>query len=143
MSEDRKDGPRGQFEPEAGPRHRERPLGDIAQKLIRAGTDAISATSERIKERGEEFSARDVISGAARVGVSAKEEILTITAKEVRGYLEKLRVGEELRSLLTEHSLEVKASIRLKPLIEKGRLEADDIDVDAKLQPGDGGDDRK
>ncbi len=135
MGEDETDDPRVNFEPEAGGRPRERPLGDIAQKLIRASADAITATSEKIRERGEDFSPRDVLSGAARVGVSAKEEILTITAKEVRGYLEKLRVGDELRSLLTEHSLELKASIRLKPLVERGKLDADDVDVKASLEP--------
>lgn len=135
MTEKREDEPRPPFEPEAGGRGRERPLGDIAQKLIRAGADALTATSEKIKERGEDFHPLDVISGAARVGVLAKEEFLTLTAKEIRSYLEKLKVGEELRALLTEHSLEVKASIRLKPLLEKGDLKAEDVDVHASLDP--------
>ena len=63
---------------------------------------------------------------------------MTLAAEEVRSYLEKLRVGQELRSLLTEHSLEVQASIRLKPLVEKGSLAADDIDMSARLESKDG-----
>jgi uncharacterized UPF0146 family protein len=126
--------PPPQFEPEAGPRSRERPLGSVAQKLIRVGAEAFTQGAERIRERGEDFSARDVLSGAAQLGARGKEEIITIAAQEVRGYLEKLRVGEELRSLLTEHSLEVSASIRLKPLVETGSLEADDVDVAATLE---------
>ena len=41
-----------------------------------------------------------------------------MVAREVRLYLEKLRVGEELRGLMTDHSLEINASVRLKPLAE-------------------------
>lgn len=126
--------PRPEFEPETG-RGRDRPLGTVAQKLIRVGADALTVGAEKIRERGEDFSARDVLSGAAQLGVRGKEELLTLTAKEVRGYLEKLRVGEELRSLLTEHSLEIQASIKLKPLVEKGSLGPDDLDLEAELNP--------
>jgi hypothetical protein len=126
--------PRPRFEPEAGPRGRDKPLGTVAQKLIRAGAEALTMGAERIRERGEDFSAREVLSGAAQLGARGKEELMTLAAHEVRGYLEKLRVGEELRALLTEHSLEVKASIRLKPLVEEGSLDPDDVALAAKLK---------
>jgi len=51
-----------------------------------------------------------------------------LVAKEVRMYLEKLRVGEELRALMTDHSLEVKASFRLKPLDASGNSSGDSED---------------
>ncbi len=124
------------FEPETG-KSRDRPLGAVAQKLIRVGAEALTVGAEKIRERGEDFSAREVLSGAAQLGARGKEELITIAAEEVRGYLEKLRVGQELRSLLTEHSLEISASVRLKPLVETGSLEPADVDVDARLEPTD------
>ena len=136
MADDRDADPRPpHFESETGPRGRERPLGTVAQKIIRAGAEALTQGAEKIRERGEDFSAREVLSGAAQLGARGKEELMTLAAEEVRSYLEKLRVGEELRALLTEHSLEVKASIRLKPLAEKGSLGPEDVDVAASLQP--------
>ena len=119
--------------PEDGPRGRDRPMGTVAQKLIRAGAEALTQGAKRIRERGEDFSAREVLSGAAQLGVRGKEELITLAAEELRGYLEKLRVGDELRSLLTEHSLEVSASIRLKPLADRRELKPEDVKVDAKL----------
>jgi hypothetical protein len=97
----------------------ERPLGELATRLIRAGAEAAHKTSEKIRERGEDLRARDLVQGAANLTLRGKEELMTLAAKEVRGYLEKLKLGEELREFLTQHSLEVSASIRLKPLLEK------------------------
>ena len=51
--------PPPRFEPETGPRGgRERPLGAVAQKLIRVGAEALTVGAEKIRERGEDFSAR-------------------------------------------------------------------------------------
>ena len=48
----------------------------------------------------------------------AKTEMVRMTAREVRNYLEELRLKEELVNLVRGHSLEVKASFSLKPIEE-------------------------
>lgn len=46
----------------------------------------------------------------------AKNEMVRMVAREVRNYLEELKLKEDLTKLLTSHSLEVKMSLSLKPL---------------------------
>lgn len=104
---------------------REGGLGDLASRLFRVGTEAVSVGAERIREKSGELHPKDLVSGAANLGAKGKDELVTMIAGEVRGYLNKLRVGEELRSLLTDHSLEVSASVRLKPVPkEEGATES-------------------
>jgi len=91
-------------------------LGDLASRLLRVGTEAVSVGAATIREKSGELHPKDLVSGAANLGAKGKDEIVTMIASEVRGYLNKLKVGEELRSLLTDHSLEVSASVRLKPV---------------------------
>jgi len=95
---------------------REGGLGDLASRLIRVGAEAVSVGAEKLRDKGSEINPKDFVSSAASLGAKGKEELVTLVASEVRGYLNKLKVGEELRSLLTNHSLEVSASIRLKPV---------------------------
>ncbi len=95
---------------------REGGLGDLATRLLRVGTEAVSVGAEKIRERSGELHPKDLVSGAANLGAKGKDELVTMIAGEVRGYLNKLKVGEEIRSLLTDHSLEVSASVRLKPV---------------------------
>ena len=95
---------------------RESPLGDLATRLVRVGADAVNQTTGRLREAGEDVKPREILSGAVRMTAKGREELVGLVAKEVRMYLEKLRVGEELRALMTDHSLEIQASVRLKPM---------------------------
>ena len=97
---------------------RDGPLGDLASRLLRVGAEAVTQTTERLREAGEEVRPRDLVSGAVRMTAKGREELVGMVAREVRLYLEKLRVGEELRGLMTDHSLEINASVRLKPLTQ-------------------------
>ena len=94
---------------------RDSALGEFASRLLRVGAEAVTQTTGRLREAGEDVRPRDLVSGAVRMTAKGREELVGLVAKEVRMYLEKLRVGEELRGLMTDHSLEIKASVRLKP----------------------------
>lgn len=48
----------------------------------------------------------------------AKTEMVRMVAREVRHYLQELQLKEDLRDLVTGHSLEVRMSLSLKPLAE-------------------------
>jgi hypothetical protein len=106
-------------------------LGDLASRLIRVGAEAVSVGAEKIRERSADLHPKDLVSGAASLGVKGKDELVTLVAGEVRGYLNKLKVGEEIRSLLTNHGLEVSASIRLKPVAAEDEPTSTEDDDDS------------
>jgi hypothetical protein len=91
-------------------------IGDLASRLIRVGAEAVSIGAEKLREKGSDLNPKEFVSGAASFTAKGKDELVTLVAGEVRGYLNKLKVGEEIRSLITDHSLEVSASIRFKPV---------------------------
>lgn len=87
---------------------RDRAIGDLAGRLIRAGAGAVNAGADKIREKGDDFpKAGELLSGAAKLSARGKEEVVTMIAKEVRNYLEKLRVGEELERFLETHELQI------------------------------------
>ncbi len=115
-------------------KERDRALGDLAGRLIRAGADAVTSSAEKIQKRGEDFpKASELISGAAKLSARGKEELVTLVANEVRGYLEKLRVGEEIEDFLTSHELQI--SLKVNP--RKTSDEGDEEPVEPDEEPPD------
>lgn len=94
-------------------RRRSDGISDLAARFIRAGAEAVVNTGGKIKERGEDFRARDVIAGAVHATARGKDEVVTLVAKEVRTYLDKLELGKELAEFARTHSLEVNATFSL------------------------------
>lgn len=62
--------------------------------------------------------AMDLMGAFLETSDRAKTEMVKMVAREVRNYLDELKLKEDMRSLLTGHSLEVKMSLSLKPLAE-------------------------
>ncbi|MCO4771325.1 MAG: hypothetical protein KDA24_14925 [Deltaproteobacteria bacterium] len=89
-------------------------ISELASRFIRAGAEAVVNTGGRLRERGEDFKPRDVLAGAAKVAVTGKDEVVTLIAKEVRNYLDKLEIGKEMADFARGHELEVNATFRLK-----------------------------
>lgn len=54
----------------------------------------------------------------------AKTEAVRMLAREVRHYLEELKLKEDFKQLVTSHSLELKMSVSLKPLAEAAEGQA-------------------
>ncbi|MEL6347970.1 MAG: hypothetical protein AAFV53_32990 [Myxococcota bacterium] len=63
-------------------------------------------------------STREMLMSAINTGDKARMEIIRLLAREVRGYLEALELHKDLHHLLTNYSLEVQASVSLKPLAD-------------------------
>ena len=59
---------------------------------------------------------REVIGGVLDISDRAKTEAVRLVAREVRHYLDELRIMDDMKELVTSHSLEVKLSLHLKPL---------------------------
>lgn len=110
MSEDKRDGPRDdaastrEAEP-SGARPRQAGFRDIARRLFREEGDP-SLRSD----------VKDAVVAALATGDKAKTEMVRMVAREVRAYLEELKIKEDLQELVTNHSLEFHASVHLKPL---------------------------
>lgn len=66
------------------------------------------------KELGQDT--RELLLNVLATSDKAKTEAVRMVAREVRSYLEALELKDDLKRLLTGHSLEI--SIRLKPLAD-------------------------
>ena len=61
---------------------RDSAVGDIAAKLLRVGAEAVTAGAEKLREKGEDLRARELVSGAASLTARGKEEVVTLLAKD-------------------------------------------------------------
>ncbi len=120
---------------------RERVLRGIARRIL---GEEPGATDELFEGEVDEESrtrleAKAILGALLETGDKAKTETVRMVAREVRGYLEALELHKDLHHLLTNYSLEVKASIHLAPLDDARRAEGADASVGLKRKPADGG----
>ena len=117
-------------------------LRGIARRIFREleddeGHDATDAPAEGREPPPPRGEARELLASMLETGDKAKTEIVRLVAREVRSYLDALELHKDLNHLLTNYSLEVKASVHLKPLAEA--LDPDGAparpSVSAKLAP--------
>lgn len=73
-------------------------------------------TAKRMMNEVPLREAKEVLGAVLDTSDRAKTEAVRMIGREVRTYLEGLGLKEDLNHLLTNYSLEVKASIHLKPL---------------------------
>ena len=52
-------------------------------------------------------------------GDKAKSEMVRMFGREVRNYLNALEIGKDVHNLITNYSLEISASVHLKPLADR------------------------
>lgn len=106
MADDRKPDPGHE-------RHREPRLRDFARRLMREVEDSGSGGEDRGR-----MDAREMLGAMLETGDKAKTEVVRMVAREVRNYLEELRAGEAIQDLITNYSVEIHASVHLRPLAE-------------------------
>ncbi len=70
----------------------------------------------RLLDRGDDV--RELASGLIESSDRAKTEMVKMVAREVRTYLDELKLKDDVRDLMTKHSLEMHVSFSLKPLVE-------------------------
>lgn len=117
------------------PRGREARLRGIARRLFRELEGAEDGGGEEAPRRpreeprvdrvpvgdedgndGHRAEAWALLGALLETGDKVKVEIVRMLAREVRGYLEALELHKDLHHLMTNYSLEVHASLHLKPL---------------------------
>jgi len=74
--------------------------------------------TRRLVERGGDET-RNLLGTVLDSSDRAKNEMVKMFAREVRHYLEALRLKEDVMELARSHSLEVHASFSLKPLLKE------------------------
>ena len=98
------------------PQRRER-LRGFARKIFRELDEEIRDEGDGGgSEERERRAAVDLLASVLETGDKAKTEAVRMVAREFRSYLEALELHKDLHHLLTNYSLEVKASVHLKPL---------------------------
>ena len=84
-------------------RSREPRLRDFARRIL--------------SDEGEKgINPRELIGAVIDGGDKAKSEVVKMVAREVRTYMEGLGLHEDIRHLMTNYSLDVNASFRLRPV---------------------------
>ncbi len=81
------------------------------------GNRLLRGIARRLRKSPDGDSEEGLLSAVLETGDKAKSEIVRLVAKEVRGYLEALELHKDLKHILTNYSLEIKASINLKELV--------------------------
>lgn len=87
------------------------------------------------EERSGRMDAREMLGAVLDTGDKAKTEVVRLIAREVRGYLDALQLGDDIHDLLTNYSLEVHASLHLRPLREEEK-ETRDASAPSEVSAG-------
>lgn len=111
----------------------EEPNLDIEEQEPGPGTEGAGAVG-RLKRLGRRLlskedladDTREILGAMLETSDKAKTEVVKLVAREVRTYLEELKVMDDLREMMTSHSLELNVSMSLKPLAEKIQASADE-----------------
>ncbi len=77
-------------------------------------TSRLYRLGRKLLDRGDDV--RDLASTVIETSDRAKSEMVRMVAREVRNYLDELKLKEDLMDLARSHSLEIGLSLRLKPL---------------------------
>lgn len=114
MSDDRK----GEGPEEPRPKSDRRPsLRGFARRILSGEESPVGEEDEHLDpDERRRLEARAILAALLETGDKAKTETIRMVAREFRGYLEALELHKDLHHLLTNYSLEVKASIHLQPL---------------------------
>jgi hypothetical protein len=106
---------------------------EIVKRTFSAGMGAVFTTEEGIRRIAKEISLpKDVAGYLANTAGATKDEVVRIVAREVREFLERMNLSEEVTKLLTTLSFEIKTEIRFIPNSEK--YTGLDPDVSTKMR---------
>src|SRR5262249_17513103 len=91
-------------------------IPDLVKRTFYAGLGAVFTTEEGIRKIASEFSLpKDVANYLINSAQSTKNELFKVVAREMREFLEKVNLQEEIAKLLTTLSFEIKTEIRFIP----------------------------
>ena len=89
-------------------------------KAAESDIEELSDTTEEHSQEGEKSNRWELIASLLESGDRAKSNVIKLLGREVRQAIEALELHKDVLNLLQNHSLEIQASIHLKPLDEQG-----------------------
>ena len=95
--------------------------GDEDATTVTGDEEATSPGGERDREGGIGDFVRRAVSAGVGAASRSKDDIMRVAAGEVRNWLERLNLNEELAKALGKMVIEVKTEIRFRPT-EDGKL---------------------
>jgi len=91
-------------------------IPDLVKRTFYAGLGAVFTTEEGIRKLASEMTLpKEVVNYLLSTASTTKNELVRIVAVEVREFLEKVNLQQELAKLLTTLSFEIKTEIRFIP----------------------------
>jgi len=104
----------------------EQPAGDAQTENPETSEEDAGGAVGRLRRLGRKLierkeladDTRELLGAMLETSDRAKTEVVKMVAREVRTYLQELRVMDDLKDIMTSHSLEFRVSMNLKPLAE-------------------------
>jgi hypothetical protein len=92
-------------------------LADGVKKALLAGMGALFMTEEGARRLARDWKLpKEVVNFLGQQASSAKDEVLRIFGDEARRFLESESLRKEFLKALADHTIEIRAEIRLKPV---------------------------
>jgi hypothetical protein len=108
---------------------------ELVKRTFAAGMGAVFNTEEGIRKLARDISLpKDVANYLANTAGNTKDEVVRIVAREVREFLERMNLAEEVAKLLTTLSFEIKTEIRFIPNSEKYSGVEPDVQTKMRLK---------
>jgi len=93
-----------------------RRLTDMLRKAMVAGLGAVFMTEEGIRTYVKDLKLpKDVMGFVVGQAERSKDELFRVVGEELRRFFESAALRDELKKLMSEMTIEVKAEIRLRP----------------------------
>ncbi len=91
-------------------------LADGVKKALLAGVGALFMTEEGARRLARDWKLpKDVASFLGQQATTAKDEVLRLFGDEIRRFLESDSLRKEFLKSLADHTIEIRAEIRLRP----------------------------
>ncbi len=91
-------------------------LADGVKKALLAGVGALFMTEEGARRLARDWKLpKDVASFLGQQATTAKDEVLRLFGEEIRRFFESDSLRKEFLKALADHTIEIRAEIRLKP----------------------------
>jgi hypothetical protein len=134
--DDKPDLPPAEEREESGLRDKlEALVPELVKRTFAAGMGAVFNTEEGIRKLARDISLpKDVANYLANTAGNTKDEVVRIVAREVREFLERMNLAEEVAKLLTTLSFEIKTEIRFIPNSEKYSGVEPDVQTKMRLK---------
>ncbi len=88
---------------------------EIVRKAVASGIRSVFSSEEGIRGMLSDLVPKEILTYAATQLESIRGELLRMVSDELRGFLDRVNLGQEIQKALTALSLEVRMEVRFLP----------------------------